>query len=182
MLAAEPHLCWRNLRAVVDVVSGDAPADLSPSTILAAWQTLFFVVPVVSTTFASMSRMFASLGREALGWLFIDEAGQAVPQAAVGAFWRTQRAVVVGDPRQLEPVLTLPWSGQRRLCRHFGVDQQWAPQNGSVQTIADRLNTFGTWLPDPDGSGHTWVGSPLRVHRRCDRLMFEVPTRSPTTA
>jgi hypothetical protein len=177
VLVSEPHLCWRNLRAVVDVVSGDAPADLPPHTILAAWQMLFFVVPVVSTTFASMSRMFASLGREALGWLFIDEAGQAVPQAAVGAFWRTQRAVVVGDPRQLEPVLTLPWSGQKRLCRHFGVDQQWAPQNGSVQTIADRLNTFGTWLPDLDGSGHTWVGSPLRVHRRCDRLMFEVSNK-----
>jgi hypothetical protein len=177
VLTAEPRLCWRNLRAVVDVVSGDAPADLPASTVLAAWQTLFFVVPVVSTTFASLSRMFSSLGREALGWLFIDEAGQAVPQAAVGAFWRTRRAVVVGDPRQLEPVLTLPWSGQKRLCRHLGVDQQWAPQNGSVQSIADRLNTFGTWLPDPDGSGYTWVGSPLRVHRRCDRLMFEVSNK-----
>ena len=177
VLTAEPRLCWRNLRAVVDVVSGDAPADLPASTVLAAWQTLFFVVPVVSTTFASLSRMFSSLGREALGWLFIDEAGQAVPQAAVGAFWRTRRAVVVGDPRQLEPVLTLPWSGQKRLCRHLGVDQQWAPQNGSVQSVADRLNTFGTWLPDPDGSGYTWVGSPLRVHRRCDRLMFEVSNK-----
>lgn len=177
VLAAEPRLCWDNLRAVVDVVSGDAPADLPASTFLAAWQMLFFVVPVVSTTFASLSRMFSSLGREALGWLFIDEAGQAVPQAAVGAFWRTQRAVVVGDPRQLEPVVTLPWSGQNRLCRHLGVDRQWVPQNGSVQSIADRVNRFGTWLPDTDGSGYTWVGSPLRVHRRCDRLMFEVSNK-----
>jgi superfamily I DNA and/or RNA helicase len=118
--------------------------------------------------------MFAKLGREALGWLFIDEAGQAVPQAAVGALWRTQRAVVVGDPRQLEPFLTLPWTGQKRLCRQFDVDPQWVPQNGSVQSVADRLNTFGTNLPEPDGLDYTWVGSPLRVHRRCDRLMFEV--------
>jgi hypothetical protein len=174
VLAAEPRLCWHNLRAVADVVGGDAPADLPANTVLAAWQMLFFVVPVVSTTFSSLSRMFASLGRETLGWLFIDEAGQAVPQAAVGALWRSKRAVVVGDPRQLEPVLTLPWSGQKRLCRHFRVDQQWVPQNGSVQSIADRLNTYGTWLPDSDGSGDTWIGSPLRVHRRCDRLMFEV--------
>ena len=170
---APKQLRW-SLWAVTDIVKGEAPADLPAATVLAAWQLLFLVVPVVSTTFASMSRMFASLGREALGWVFIDEAGQAAPQAAAGALWRAQRAVVVGDPLQLEPVVTLPWSGQKRLCRQFGVDGQWAPQNASVQTMADRLNIFGTWLPEPDGLGQTWVGSPLRVHRRCERLMFDI--------
>ncbi|NKY87624.1 DEAD/DEAH box helicase [Nocardia veterana] len=170
---APKQLRW-SLWAVTDVVKGEAPADLPAATVLTAWQLLFLVVPVVSTTFASLSRMFAALGREALGWVFIDEAGQAAPQSAVGALWRAQRAVVVGDPLQLEPVVTLPWSGQKRLCRQFGVDGQWAPQNASVQTMADRLNIFGTWLPEPDGLGETWVGSPLRVHRRCERLMFDI--------
>lgn len=126
VLIAEPDLMWHNLRAAIDVVNGDAPSDLPQHKVVAAWRMIFFVVPVISTTFASMSRMFAALGREALGWLFIDEAGQAAPQVAVGALWRSQRAVVVGDPRQLEPVVTLPWSGQKRLCRQFGVDPQWA--------------------------------------------------------
>jgi hypothetical protein len=174
VLASEPALMWQNLRAAVDVVNGDAPSALPPRTILAAWQMIFFVVPVISTTFASMPRMFAALGREALGWLVIDEAGQAAPQEAAGALWRSQRAVVVGDPRQLEPVVTLPWSGQKRLCRQFGADPQWAPQRASVQTVADRLATCGTWLPEPGSPAWTWVGSPLRVHRRCDQLMFEV--------
>ncbi|WP_327147370.1 DEAD/DEAH box helicase [Nocardia sp. NBC_01329] len=177
VLTAEPALMWHNMRAAMDVVSGDAPADLPEETILAAWQMLFFVVPVVSTTFASLPRMFAKLGREALGWLFIDEAGQAAPQEAVGALWRSQRAVVVGDPRQLEPVITLPLSGQKRLCRQFEVDPQWVPQNMPVQSVADRLNPFGTWLSVPDSQGAVWVGSPLRVHRRCDRLMFEVSNK-----
>lgn len=177
VLTAEPELMRRSLRAAVDVVNGDAPSDLPERTVLAAWQIIFFVVPVISTTFASMSRMFAGLGRESLGWLFIDEAGQAAPQAAVGALWRSQRAVVVGDPRQLEPVVALPWSGQKRLCRQFSVDPQWAPQSVSVQSVADRLNTFGTWMPEPDTPGYIWVGSPLRVHRRCDRLMFEVSNK-----
>lgn len=177
VLTSEPHLMRLNLLAVMEVVSGEAPSDLGPEQVLAAWQMLFFVVPVVSTTFASLSRMFAKLGRETLGWLFVDEAGQAVPQAAVGALWRARRAVVVGDPRQLEPVTTLPWSGQQRLCRHFDVDSQWTPKNRSVQSTADRLNVFGTWLPEPDGIGSEWVGSPLRVHRRCDRLMFEVSNK-----
>lgn len=177
VLTSEPKFVRQMLFGVMDVVRGRAPADLPRETALAAWQLLFLVVPVISTTFASVARMFDALGREALGWLFIDEAGQAVPQAAVGALWRAQRAVVVGDPRQLEPVNTLPWSGQRRLCAPFGVDIQWTPQGSSVQSIADRLNRFGTWLPTPEGQDALWVGAPLRVHRRCDRLMFEVSNR-----
>ncbi|WP_194814258.1 DEAD/DEAH box helicase [Nocardia sp. XZ_19_385] len=174
VLVDDPELTRKSLLGAMKIVKGDAPNDLPEDTVLAAWQLLFFVVPVVSTTFASAARMFSRLGSEALGWLFIDEAGQAAPHEAVGALWRSKRAVVVGDPRQLEPVVALPWSGQKRLARQFEVDPRWAPQGISVQSVADRLNVFGTWLPDAAGEDQTWVGSPLRVHRRCDRLMFDV--------
>jgi hypothetical protein len=50
-----------------------------------AERTLFFVVPLLSTTFASFSKQFRHLSQEALGWLLIDEAGQATPQMDVGA-------------------------------------------------------------------------------------------------
>ena len=176
LLANAPDRMRKNLRAAMDVVKGQAPADLPASTVLAAWQMLFLVVPVVSTTFASLGRMFDRLGSEALGWLLVDEAGQAAPQEVAGALWRSRRAVVVGDPLQLEPVVTLPWTGQKRLASHFKVDRQWAPDAASVQTLADRLNPYGTWLREGDGE-HVWVGSPLRVHRRCDRLMFDVSNK-----
>ncbi|MET7638261.1 AAA domain-containing protein [Streptomyces sp. NPDC005438] len=176
VLATAPALMRKNLQAVMEVVKGQSPADLDAKTVLAAWQLLFLVVPVVSTTFASMGRMFAQLGSEALGWLFVDEAGQAPPQAVVGALWRSRRAVVVGDPLQLEPVVPLPWTGQRRLAGHFAVDRQWAPAASSVQSLADRLNPYGTWLKDEEGED-TWLGSPLRVHRRCDRLMFDISNK-----
>lgn len=164
----------RNLSALMDILNGQGRA--ADHAVLAAWQTFFLVVPVVSTTFASMAPLFGGLGGESLGWLFIDEAGQAAPQQAAGAIWRARRAVVVGDPLQLEPVVTLPLGGQRALLRLFGVDQEWAPKFSSVQQVADRLASYGTWLPrqGPDDSGVVWVGMPLRVHRRCDQPMFDI--------
>ncbi|MEH1125782.1 AAA domain-containing protein [Micromonospora sp. CPCC 206061] len=162
----------RNLQAAMDLVSGDVPDDVPQQATLAAWRSLFFVVPVVSTTFASYARLFGHLGKESLGWLLIDEAGQATPQNAVGALWRTKRAVVVGDPLQLEPITALPFRAEQAIRNDFGVDEQWLASRTSVQRLADRLTPLGTWLSDEDDS--TWVGVPLTVHRRCDQPMFDI--------
>ncbi|MFJ6512476.1 DEAD/DEAH box helicase [Streptomyces sp. NPDC091406] len=166
----------KNLDAAMDVLCGDAPRTLGPDVVRAAWQSLFLALPVVSTTFASLDRMFTGLGPRSLGWMLIDEAGQATAQMPVGALWRARRAVIVGDPLQLEPVVTLPHTGQQALRRTFGVAEEWEPSRTSAQRMADRLNTYGTWLPAPQGAeeDRVWVGSPLRVHRRCDDPMFTI--------
>ncbi|HEY3506813.1 MAG TPA: ATP-binding protein [Actinocatenispora sp.] len=162
-----------NLGAAMDVVGGGA-SGLPDAVVRAAWQSLFLVVPLVSTTFASLDRLFRGLGQDSLGWLFIDEAGQATPQQAVGALWRSRRAVIVGDPLQLEPVTVLPWSGQEALRADHGVAPEWAAKATSAQRIADRTSRFGGTLgaEQPDGTDTVWVGAPLRVHRRCDQPMF----------
>ncbi|MEU9207786.1 AAA domain-containing protein [Streptomyces sp. NPDC048415] len=167
---------YANLMAAMDAVTGAVPKTVAKEHLRAAWQNLFLVVPVVSTTFASLDRVFGRLGREALGWLFIDEAGQAGPQMAVGGMWRAKRTVVVGDPLQLEPVVVLPWTAQRALRDDYGVAEEWAPGRTSVQQLADRTNRYGTMLPaeHPDGSHEVWTGAPLRVHRRCDDPMFGI--------
>ncbi|WP_163507092.1 DEAD/DEAH box helicase [Fodinicola acaciae] len=161
-----------NLAVIVAFVRGRV--KLRPETLLAAWQTLFLVVPMVSTTFASLPRLFAGLGSESLGWLFIDEAGQATAQQAAGGLWRCRRAVIVGDPQQLEPIVTLPRPAQDALRNYYGVSEQWTPDKTSVQLVADRHARFGTSLRDPGSDEEIWVGSPLRVHRRCDQPMFDI--------
>ncbi len=56
--------------------------------------TLFLVVPVVSTTFASVSTFLKYIDKNELGTLIIDEAGQATPYSALGALWRTGKAII----------------------------------------------------------------------------------------
>ena len=171
-LAAEPTRMRKSLHAAMDVLAGEVGQSVPAEAVQAAWQSLFFVVPVLSTTFASFARVFSHLGQESLGWLFIDEAGQATPQAAVGAIWRSRRVVVVGDPMQLEPVVTLPFTAQQALRDHFGVAQWWLPSMSSAQRLADAANRYGTWLSADDDS--VWVGAPLRAHRRCQEPMFTI--------
>lgn len=137
------------------------------------WSTMSLLVPVVSTTFASVGRMFKNIKAEELGWLLIDEAGQSLPQAAVGALMRTRKAVIVGDPIQIEPVVTLPNTLTEAICRQFGVDAMYfnAP-TASAQTLADDASTYYAAFETKNGT--RTVGVPLLVHRRCSAPMFEI--------
>ncbi|WP_240669090.1 AAA domain-containing protein [Dyella sp. M7H15-1] len=145
------------------------------------WNVFFFVVPVVSTTLASFDRLFAGMEQDSLGWLLIDEAGQATPQSAAGAIWRSRRAVIVGDPLQIEPVFTVPLRLTEQLRRQHEVDPIWSPADESVQTLADRITPFGSWVEQAadcdDDASRIWTGMPLRTHRRCDDPMFSVANR-----
>jgi hypothetical protein len=169
--AAKPLL--HNLRAALDVMKGRVLKEQQEMARCSLWASLFLVLPVISTTFASTARMFGPLGREQLGWLLIDEAGQAVPQAAVGAIWRAKRVIVIGDPLQIQPVVTTPPKLIRSIFSKFGVNtEEWAAPEMSAQTLADRVSWFGTNILTADGD--IWVGSPLRVHRRCENPMFKI--------
>lgn len=158
----------QNVIAMGHLLSGKGITEREHARLV--WQSLFMVVPVVSSTFASIARQFAALDANSLGWLFIDEAGQAIPQAAVGALWRAKRAVVVGDPRQIEPVFTVPIRLLEAIAASSCLPpgQDVAPHRISVQSLADAANPLGTLV----GTG--WIGSPLRVHRRCVEPMFSL--------
>lgn len=163
-----------NLKLWAEIIGGKNAA-ISKEQALNLWQTFFLVVPVVSTTFASLGRMFEHLGRESIGWLLIDEAGQATPQAAVGGIWRAKQAVIVGDPLQIEPVVGLDEAVVEQIREFYGVDARWSLKNVSVQTLADSANPFGAYISNENS--RFWVGCPLRVHRRCLNPMFGIANK-----
>lgn len=138
-------------------------------------QSLQLMVPVISTTFASVGSFFRYVKDSgSIGTLIIDEAGQAAPQTAVGALWRSYRAIIIGDPKQIEPVVTDDVS---LLKTAYGEDvyRCYAEKTLSVQEFADYLNCYGTRMFDSeeDNEGQ-WIGAPLTVHRRCISPMYEI--------
>lgn len=139
----------------------------------ALYQTLFLLVPVISSTFASVGSLLRDIKTSGvIGTLIVDEAGQAQPQMAVGALFRSRRAIVVGDPKQVEPVVADDLDLLKKSYREEPL-RYYQDKTLSVQRCADILNPIGTYLQngtdDPE-----WVGCPLLVHRRCISPMYEI--------
>lgn len=137
-----------------------------------AWNWINMVVPVISSTFASMGRMFSNIQANSLGHLFIDEAGQALPQASVGAIFRCKHVMAVGDPAQIKPVLTLDSYILSLLGRNYQVGEAYLSEDASTQTLIDSVSQYGFYkdLNNPED----WIGIPLWVHRRCKYPMFNI--------
>lgn len=137
-----------------------------------SFQIMQLLVPVMSTTLASFGRMFGNMGENSIDNVFIDEAGQATPVSAVGAVWRAKRLVAVGDPAQIEPVVTTNAVTLRTIAHEFHIDDKYLAPTASVQQLADMGGIYGTRKQDK-----SWVGIPLWVHRRCSSPMFDIANK-----
>jgi len=166
-----------NLGALMSAMQAGAFHESEKRALLPdLWSTLFIVVPAVSTTFASVERMLGDLPASSIGWLLVDEAGQATPQSAVGAMLRSKRVIVVGDPLQVPPVVALPERLVLEVCKYFKVSpQEWAAPDASVQTVADEASHYQAEFKADSGTRR--VGLPLLVHRRCLEPMFGISNR-----
>ena len=159
---AKARTIWKNQREY-------APRENGEKIITEAWQWLNFAIPVISTTFASLGNMFANMPVNSIYNLFVDEAGQALPQACVGAVFRSRKIMAVGDPAQIKPVLTLDSKVLRLIGTHYNVSEKYLSENTSVQTLMDDAGKYGFYKNEKE-----WIGIPLWVHRRSDYPMFTI--------
>ena len=137
------------------------------------FNTVFLLTPVLSTTFASAGNMLSSIRRpREIGCLIVDEAGQAAPQMALGSLYRCRRAIVVGDPKQVEPVVTDELDLIKQVIQN-DFTCWYQSKTHSVQGFADRLNPIGTTYREVWEKKPGW-DAPLVVHRRCISPMFEL--------
>lgn len=142
--------------------------DVFPSLL----QSLFLLTPVLSTTFASAGRLLKDIGKPGvIGVLIVDESGQAQPHMAIGSLMRCRKAIIVGDPKQVEPVVTAEADIFKQIMTSPVLDA-YKEKTISVQSFADCINPYGTFLGS--GSERQWVGCPLVVHRRCADPMYSI--------
>ena len=171
IINSSSYICNNMRSAKYMITNGHWPKDLEELT-PDLWASFFLIVPTVSTTFASFATLFNELKMGSIGYLLVDEAGQAAPQAALGAIYRSKRAIIVGDPLQILPVVTIPKSINLMLLEYYKVAKKWDVLEESTQTLADRANIYGTFIGKENNG--LWIGCPLRVHRRCMEPMFSV--------
>lgn len=137
-----------------------------------AWSWINFTIPVISTTFASLGGMFKYMGIGSISNLFIDEAGQATPQSAVGAILRSNRVIAVGDPAQITPVVPLSNGIIGLIASSCSATENIVNGYTSVQTLVDEASKFGYQKTEDE-----WIGIPLWVHRRCLNPMFSISNK-----
>lgn len=135
-------------------------------------QSVFIITPVISTTFASAQTFLKDIKcGGVLGTLIVDESGQAPPEMAVGSLFRCRKAMIVGDPKQIEPVVTATADMIKQLMASSLLGH-YKDKKLSVQGCADYLNPYGTFLGEDEEQ--EWVGCPLVVHRRCIDPMYNI--------
>lgn len=166
----------KNIKAACIVWSKQNDYLEKKQVISAAWRWINITIPVISSTFASFGKMCKNLGENSLGHLFIDEAGQALPQASVGAIFRSKHVMAVGDPAQIKPVLTLEPGVLGILKTHFNVSEKYLSDSASTQTLVDAVSQYG-YYRDSNKSDSSWIGIPLWVHRRCQYPMFTISNK-----
>ncbi|MEB9896432.1 AAA domain-containing protein [Bacillus cereus] len=130
--------------------------------IRAIWESFFLCFPVATTTLHSFSEQLFQPLLGLIDTLFVDEAGQIMPHYLCAPLYRSQKAVIVGDPEQLEPVrpftLNLIEESDVRKELH---DNICILQN-SAQNYADRGSEFFEFM------GMKKKGIILNEHRRCE--------------
>src|SRR5206468_3736527 len=56
-----------NISLLMELLDGKVQVDSSLASML--WRTFFFCIPVISTSLASVSKLFSGLNKDSIGWL-----------------------------------------------------------------------------------------------------------------
>ncbi|WP_433161451.1 caspase, EACC1-associated type [Kribbella sp. CA-247076] len=87
---------------------------------------LLNVLPAWATTTMSVRSLKGDPGLFDL--VIIDEAAQCTIPAVLPMLFRAKRVLIIGDPRQLSPVIVLPDSEDEKLQKRAGLSESWLEQ------------------------------------------------------
>jgi len=170
-----------------DFLTGNGEDKLSPSKILRKLRRFAKLTPCFVSTFYMTPSTFTGFEKQDELWkdiplfgkidlLIVDEAGQALPEVSAASFSLANRALVVGDTDQIEPVWSVPASVDRANLVRYNLlsegaageadyDEFWLnsgllASNGNLMRIAQRQCRF-------QQCSKLQRGLYLTEHRRC---------------
>jgi superfamily I DNA and/or RNA helicase len=98
----------------------------------------------------------------------IDEAAQCSIPAILPMLYRAKRALIIGDPRQLAPVITLPEQEELRHQAEAGLNREWLESRRLAHTRYSGYDAFAAV------AGRTHL---LDEHYRCHPDIVAAPNR-----
>ncbi|MBE9002052.1 hypothetical protein IQ274_28575 [Nostoc sp. LEGE 12447] len=102
------HSVMRALETYGSVLTGDGGALLKlESDSDAIYRDLSLIFPVISSSLQSIRNMLPILHPNSVKLALVDEAGTTLVHQLFPLLVRSQRAVVAGDPQQIEPIVNL---------------------------------------------------------------------------
>ncbi|MFD1804312.1 AAA domain-containing protein [Mixta tenebrionis] len=141
------------------------------------YRALSLVYPVMATTLVSAWKMAGYRKLEELKghkpWrlALCDEAGMISVESLVPLLSRSEKAMIVGDPLQIEPIRNLSESVQIRLHARYFADDDALYERVSPATVTGWHRAAGTLTGRPDEIGN---GIILDEHRRCQKPIADL--------
>ncbi|MBX9387558.1 AAA domain-containing protein [Streptomonospora nanhaiensis] len=93
----------------------------------------------------------------------VDEAGQCTIADVLPLLYRAKRALVIGDPHQLQPVNGLDAVEDRRLQREAGLDERWLDDRSLAYTRSSAYAAAAAAVARSDGEV-LWLDEHYRCH------------------
>ncbi|MBN1171685.1 MAG: AAA family ATPase [Micromonosporaceae bacterium] len=143
----------------------DEMAKPKPNT-WACLPQLLTVLPGWATTAMSARRLCKDAATYDL--VVIDEAAQCTVPQILPMLYRAKRALIIGDPRQLTPVVDLPADEDNAERVRADLSSTWLSTRKLTYTEHSAYDAFAT------AAGETFL---LNEHYRCHPDIIEVPNR-----
>ncbi|WP_419779264.1 AAA domain-containing protein [Maridesulfovibrio sp.] len=144
------------------------------------FKRISMLTPCIVSTLFMTPKFFSSYGKplyEFIDLLILDEAGQASPDKAAAVFALAQKALVVGDIYQIEPVYGITeaidrgnlMSNQLLTDKNEEIPNHLAASCGNAMLMAQHSTPFQYII---DGNPVKERGMHLLEHRRCHKTII----------
>ncbi len=137
-------------------------------------KALSLIFPVITCTLLSVNNMLPHI-EECVDCAIVDEAGMIPQHQTFPLLVRSRKAIIVGDPLQIEPIITLSNQRRQNYCQTAFLSKGLTENDYrrySPEQI-DKATTYHRAAGATGANGNTGNGIRLMEHYRCQPSIIE---------